>query len=79
MPQILVFIAHEICMGYVKVGCRTIGFCCTIVTKCVSTPHCYICLLTVHVCAYVQWCSRKCLGTGAVQNISMVLFLEREH
>ena len=26
-----------------------------------------------------QWCSRKYLGTGAVQNISMVLFLEREH
>ena len=26
-----------------------------------------------------QWCSRKCLRTGAVQNISMVLFLEREH
>ena len=28
---------------------------------------------------YGQWCSRKYLGTGAVQNISMVLFLEREH
>ena len=28
---------------------------------------------------YTQWCSRKYLGTGAVQNISMVLFLEREH
>ena len=26
-----------------------------------------------------QWCSRKYLGTGAVQNISSVLFLEREH
>ena len=26
-----------------------------------------------------QWCSRKYLGTVAVQNISMVLFLEREH
>ena len=26
-----------------------------------------------------QWCSRKYLGTGAVQNISMVLFLERVH
>ena len=26
-----------------------------------------------------QWCSRNYLGTGAVQNISMVLFLEREH
>ena len=30
-------------------------------------------------CTCVQWCSRKYLGTGAVQNISMVLFLEREH
>ena len=28
---------------------------------------------------YDQWCSRKYLGTGAVHNISMVLFLEREH
>ena len=26
-----------------------------------------------------QWCSRKYLGTGAVQNISSVLFIEREH
>ena len=26
-----------------------------------------------------QWCIRKYLGTGAVQNISSVIFLEREH
>ena len=26
-----------------------------------------------------QWCSRKQTGTGAVQNISLVLFPEREH
>ena len=26
-----------------------------------------------------QWCSRKYLGTGAVQNVSGVVFLEREH
>ena len=26
-----------------------------------------------------QWCSRKYLGTGAVRNVSSVLFLEREH
>ena len=29
--------------------------------------------------AYAQWCSRKYLGTGAVQYVSSVLFLEREH
>ena len=28
-----------------------------------------------HCCSYMQWCSRKYLGTGAVENISMVLFL----
>ena len=32
-----------------------------------------------NIIGYVQWCSRKYLGTGAVQNISSVLFLEREH
>ena len=32
-----------------------------------------------YICPQTQWCSRKYLGTGAVQNISMVLFLERVH
>ena len=34
---------------------------------------------TLKVSINSQCCSRKYLGTGAVQNICMVLFLEREH
>ena len=40
--------------------------------------NCKQCIMTIHD-TYNQWCSRKYLETGAVQNISMVLFLEREH
>ena len=31
--------------------------------------------ILLQITSYVQWCSRKYLGTGAVENISMVLFL----
>ena len=65
------YMCHSIIVGYMYIGVMILVgiYEMTMTIKWFNETH----------NKYNQWCSRKYLGTGAVQNISMVLFLERKH